>query len=1153
MPIHVHRCARTYVLVAQLADILSDPLRAADGTPDPLLAEVISVPTRGVERFLTQQLSQHLGVTTATGGASSCAIRKSDGVCANVDFAGPGELMARATAQALGLSPDSRLDPWRPDRLAWTLLDLIQHDPEALWNQALRSYLQGPDGSGRQGRHLHLSRKVAALFHRYGTERPSLIRAWAAGDDTDGFGGTVPPGLVWQPALWRAARTAIGTRAPGERLSEACQALTAEPGLCTLPGRLSVFGPTRISGAHRQLLGALAKHRDVHLWIPDPSAHRWASLATARVRDQGIESDVGVPMRAASPVPRHTRSPLLRSLGRDSGELAWLVQDLSDTDTDSGPAAEPSAPAVSLLGALQTFIGDDLARPPGQVEPDNSVQIHDCHGRPRQVEVLRESLLTILQHDQTLEPRDILIMCPDVAGYAPLITAAFSAGDPGADDPAAALRIRIADRTAAQHNDVLLALDQLLVMAGGRFPASAVLDFAGQPAVRRMFGFDDEALERLNDLAAQAHIRWGLDASDRTRFGLPPDVVANTWAYGVDRLLLGVAMGDDDLQMFGHVLPAENVSSGDASVITSLAELVDRLRILAPQLRAEHSVTEWTELLSSCLRALTAGQGEFAWQLPAALGALAQLRDEAGDRPFRRPDRPGPAAATLDLDDLRIWLADLLAGRPTRTNFRTGGVTVCSLAPMRSVPYRVICLLGLDDGVFPRRNDADGDDLLAHEPHIGERDAGAEDRQLFLDAIMAATQHVLITYAGRDVRTNRTQPPSVPVGEVLDALSDITGRVPADLVVRHPLQPFDPANFRTGTLVAGAPFSHDRTALAGARALTSPRLQNPPLFHGALPGDDVTEMSVADLTAFLSHPPDFFLRRRLGLYLERDAEQPTDQIPVELGGLDRWKLGDRILTGLLRSGDHSRITRAEAFRGELPPGALARAAFDDVARESEQVAVAAQALRRGAVREVPVSIALPCGLRLTGVVPDVDGDRLVEATFSALRHKNVLGLWVRLLALQVTQPNTECVAALVTRRASGVRTWTFEPVPTQRAADELNSLVDLMLRGRCEPLPVMPDASRDYAHKRQLDEPGGCLAEVRLQWVRDLKRVGSEANDRVVRRLWGDDDAFDRMCALPPRPDEADWFPAENSRFGVLARRIWDAPLAYGSAVSPSW
>ncbi len=1147
MPIHVHRCARTDVLVRRLAELLADPLTAADGSPDPLIAEVISVPTRGVERFLTQQLSQYLGSSTVTrdvdDGAPHHATDKGDGVCANIDFTAPGELLASVTAEALGLPRDSRLDPWQPDRLAWTLLDLIQEDPETPWNQALKPYLQGPDGTGRPGRHLHLSLKVAGLFHRYGTERPGVIRAWSTGDDTDGFGRAVPRSLAWQPALWRAARVAIGTPAPAERLAQACQSLADEPGLSTLPARLSVFGPTRISGAHRQLLRTLARHRQVHLWMPDPSPNRWARLASDHVRGTGSGSDPDIPTRADSPVPHHTRSPLLRSLGSDSGELALLVQGLTDTDTPAATAG-PSPAAGSLLEELQASIGNDLASAEGRVKPDASVQIHDCHGRPRQVEVLRESLLTLLQQDPTLQPRDILIMCPDVAAYAPLITAAFSAGDPGADDPAAPLRIRIADRTAAQHNDVLLALDQLLTMAAGRFPASAVLDFAGQPAVRRMFGFDDEDLERLNDLVVQANIRWGLDASDRTRFGLPSDAVANTWANGVDRLLLGVAIGDDNLQMFGHVLPAENLSSGDASLISSLAELVDRLRILTPQLRAAHSTGEWTDLLSACLRALTAGEGESAWQLPAALGALARLRGESGGR---------PAAATLDLDDLRIWLADLLAGRPTRTNFRTGGVTVCSLAPMRSVPYRVICLLGLDDGAFPRRTGTDGDDLLARVPHIGERDVGSEDRQLFLDAIMAATQHLLITYSGRDVRTNRARPPSVPVGEVIDALTDLTGRAPADLVVRHPLQPFDPVNFRDGVLVADGPFSHDSTALAGARALTSPRRPNPPLFQGTMPSDNLTETSVADLTAFLSHPPNFFLRRRLGLYVERDEEQPTDQIPIELGGLDRWKLGDRILTGLLRNGDHSRIARAEAFRGELPPGVLARATFDEVARESERVATAVQALRRGDVREVPVSLALPSGIRLTGVVPDVDGDRLVEPSFSSLKHKNVLGLWVRLLALQVTQPETQSRAALVARRTAGVRTWTFQPVTAEQAMIELNNLVDLMLRGRREPLPVMPAVGRDYAHKRQLDDPAECLTEVREQWLKDLTRTGSEAADRVVRRLFGDDDAFSRLSALPPQSDEADWFPDETSRFGVLARRIWDTPLAQGSSVGPSW
>ena len=1119
MALSIHRRPRTDLLAAGLAEVLTTPLTTLAGTQDPFLAEIVSVPTRGVERFLTQQLGQRLGVTAPGAG---------DGVCADVRFPAPTELLQDTMAEVLGAGTARFADdPWHPRRLTWTVLDLIRDDVDGTWKRAAQMHRTGSDAEGEGDRQLHVSRTVADLFQRYGIERPHLIADWAAGRDTDGFGAPVPEDLAWQPQLWRAARTRIGVASPAEAMFDACTRLADDPALTTLPARLSLFGPTRLPGAHRLLLATLAQARDVHLWVPDPSPHRWDAIAAAaRVGHPAVP-----PLRRSSPVAVATRSPLLRSLGRDSGELAYLLTALDsgarqpDTESDGalqtpGPPPPPDR-GESLLGVLQSVIAADLPVVDGAASLDGTVQLHDCHGRPRQVEVLRETILGLLAADPSLEPRDILIMCPDVSSFAPVITAAFSATDPHSDAPAAALRVRIADRTSAQSNDVLQALDHLLTMADDRFAASTVMDFTALPAVRARFGLDDDGIERLNDLVTRAGIRWGLDHSDRTRHGLPVEISQNTFRAGLERMLLGVALGDEDLQMSGAVLPVENVTGNDAALIATLAELVDRLRLITPQLREKHDVGDWTRLLSHSLECLTAGVGPNSWQVPAALGALSRLADESGG-----------STTPLHLKDVRLWLSDVLAGRPTRTNFRTGGVTVCSLQPMRSVPYRVICLLGLDDGVFPRRTTPDGDDLTARDPRVGERDPGAEDRQLFLDALMAATEHLVITYAGRNVRTNRPQPPAVPVGELLDTLSEITGLTSGELVVRHPLQPFDPANFRSGELVPDRPFSHDATALDGARALCEPRRPAPPLFTGTLAADPVAEVALSDLTAFLTHPPSFFLRHRLGLFLERDLTAPADQIPIELDGLQRWQVGDRVLTGLLRDGEYSRITRAEAYRGDLPPAGLARGAFVAIADHAQLIATQVLALRTEPVREVPVSLLLPSGVRLTGVVPFVSGNRLVEATYSSLKDKDILGLWVRTLALQASQPGSPIVSALAAKGSSGVNNWTFQAPEADSAVAELDLLVDLLARGRREPLPLMPEAARSYATRRARgNEPQSTLDAVAAEWTRNLTRPGSESNDRAVQRLWGENEHVPAPCCRHPAARRADVVPRGNQPF----------------------
>ena len=1111
MALHIHRCARTDALVDGLATVLAEPLTDLAGRRDPFLPETVSVPTRGVERFLTQQLGQRLG----TGAAGS------DGVCARVAFPSPTDLFQEVTAEVLGpAAPEPEADPWHPSRLAWMILDLLDPPRTAAWHDVVTSYLSGPDDAGRLGRRLHLSRTLADLFHRYGTERPQMIADWAAGADTDGFDGGVPADLAWQLPLWRAVREELGVPALAERMSEAAHVLAEAPELSSAPARLSLFGPTRIAGWHRQMLGAVARHREVHLWVPDASPPRWTALAGA--------SAATVRPRIDSGIGAATRNSLLRSLGRDSGELSVVLQGMvRPGDSDSAtPIPEPGASGPTMLAALQAGITHDLpaaAVPQGR---DRSVQIHDCHGRPRQVEVLREAILGLLQTDPTLEPRDILIMTPDVAGYAPLITAAFGADDPDATAPAAQLRVRVADRTSEQANHVLVALDRLLAMAWGRFTAAEVMDFAALPAVRARFGLDDDALERLTDLVDRAGIRWGLDAADRTRHGIPESVLQNTWAAGMDRLLLGVAMGDDQWATFGSVLPVPNLPGGDTEAVATLAELVDRLRHIAPQLRAPHQITQWHLLLRHAVLTLTGGDGADSWQQPAALAALDRLAQDAG-----------AAGSPLDLADIRLWLADLLTGRPTRSNFRSGGVTVCSLAPMRAVPYRVICLLGLDDGVFPRHPHPDGDDITARLPRVGERDAATEDRQLFLDAIMAATDHLVITYAGRDLRTNRTQPPAVPVGELLDTLAIITGCEVSELVVRHPLQPFDPSNFTPGALVPADSFSHDQDALTGALALRRPPSAPPRMFQAALAPPEVTDVALADLIDFLSHPPRHFLRQQLGLAPIADPQGTDDQIPVALDALQEWRIGDRILAGLLHGTAESHIAAAEKFRGDLPPGGLGHPTLLSLGQEARSVADQRRHLSEIPGHEVAVAVSLPSGIRLTGVVPGVADALAIETTFTKVKAKSMLAAWVRLLALQTHNPDRPHRAVIIGRGGS----WSYDPVPPADAGSHLDMLVAIMRQGLREPLPFMPDAGREYARRRRHNDPAECLSQVAAQWVAGADKPWSEAADPVVRLLWGEV-ATSMLTGAPGDGLEG----AEPSRFATLARLVWDPPLHYG-------
>ena len=424
----------------------------------------------------------------------------------------------------------------------------------------------------------------------------------------------------------------------------------------------------------------------------------------------------------------------------------------------------------------------------------------------------------MLDDDPTLELRDIVVMCPDIESYAPLVSAVFGdldgAHDGGLDDvdvhPGHRLRVRLADRSLRQTNPVLTVVARLLELADSRLTASEVLDLAAMPPVRQRFGLDDDALELVGDWVRRSGVRWGLDAESRAPYHLD-GVRQNTWQAGLDRILVGAAMDEDELRTVGLALPLDDVESNDVDLAGRLAELLDRLAAAVDSLHRQQSLTAWVDALVEAVRDLTAVAPNDDWQVSEARRQLTDALASAGDR---------ADSALLGLPDVRALLSQRLQGRPTRANFRTGHLTMCTMVPMRSVPHRVVCLLGLDDGVFPRGVHVDGDDVLHRVPRVGERDTRAEDRQLFLDAVLAAGERLVVLYTGADERTGAERPPAVPLGELLD----VVGRMgAADVLVRHPLQPFDARNFVAGELGEAGPFSFDHASYDGVRALLGPR------------------------------------------------------------------------------------------------------------------------------------------------------------------------------------------------------------------------------------------------------------------------------------------------------------------------------------------
>ncbi len=1111
MTLHLHTAERTDALADGLADLLVTPL------PDPFAREVVVVPARGVERWLTQRLSHRLGVG-ARGG---------DGVCAGVDFVTPHSLVSML------LDRDAE-DPWSPDRLAWPLLTVIDAVMGTSGFEDLTTHLGGghPDDD-RSARRYAVARRLAGLFSSYAVQRPHLLTEWRERRDHDGAGGDLDDDLRWQAELWRRLLDVVDDAPPDVRHAETVARLREGGADLDLPPRLSLFGHTRLPETEVSLLSALGELRDVHLWLPQASTALWTALTPAAREGQ-------VP-RANDTSAAVVGHPLLSSLGRDARELRRTLGDLP-----SSPAA-PTPPAPdTLLGWLQHDLRANHAPSPEErsdrVVPergDDSVQVHACHGAARQVDVLREVLVGLLQDDPTLEPRDILVMCPDIEAYAPLISAAFGMADvagEGAGHPGHRLRVRLADRSLAATNPLLALAAQLVELVRGRMTASQVLDVAGADPVRARFGFADAELERIAHWVDVSGVRWGYDAQHRDTFGLG-SLDANTWVTGMRRVLLGAAMSGLDHRQVSGTLPVDDVSDGDLELVGRFAELVERVHTFVTSAERATTVSDWTSAVAEAVHSLTSTPLTEIWQVAQFDREVARIAAGAGE-----------SGTTLRQADVRALLQQRLRGRPTRANFRTGTLTVCTMVPMRSVPHRVVCLVGLDDGVFPRVSTVDGDDVLARRPRTGERDLRAEDRQLFLDAIVAATDRLVITYTGRGEHTGAERPPAVPLGELLDALDrTAAGPVREHVLTHHPLQPFDEANFVAGRLREAGPFTFDRFALAGASAARSEREPVGVLVPAPLPVVDASpkDVSLADLQDFLAHPTRGFFRR-LRIARTYDADEIKDSIPITLDALEKWAVGDRLASDVLGGADAIAVGEALKACGQLPPGPLGKGVLDEIITVVRPLVIRALELRRGRQRSLDVDIDLGGGRRLSGTVGDVWGNNAVSVSFSNLGAKHRLAAWINALALAAGLPDENWTVHTIGKHRSGGQVQLIGPVAQHEAQQWLRDLVALYDAGQCEPLPLPVKTSLAWAEefRRVRDgSDGDPDVKARAQW--ETPRFNDsgfpqEDADAWHVRAFGEHADYS-LLASPARADERG-----PHRLGHYAWRLWGPLLDSG-------
>jgi exodeoxyribonuclease V gamma subunit len=922
---------------ASRLEALLDPLQKLmqAAPPQHLLAPHSVIAAHpGMQRWLSRELALQRGPR---------------GIVANLRIELPSEWLDRLALELLGEEAVA-LRPYRRDVLRWRIHECL----DALGDARVAAYLDDSGGSQAQ-RRFQLAERLARIYTRYLVYRPDWLRDWAAGHDATRSGTFLAP-------LWKMLHRQIGLPHRGEMIARLLSEL-ANPAASVLGAEpLHVFGLAHLAPAELDVLRAVAGHRQVVLYIPDPCREFWGGLRTDRQRlRELLRQD---PDATATQVAFLEQDhPLLANWGRmgqqfllaldDSNaaidERHW--QDKSDTQRlDSRLARVQESIRQLKPGLIGAKVDFDTAR------ADRSLRVHACHTRLRELEVLRDALLRARSDDPHLKPSGIVVMMPDIQAYLPLLPTVF--GEAGRHE--GPLPYHCFDVAVARVHPLFSAFRQLLDLAQARVTAPEVVDLLAVPQVARKLGVGAGDVDVLTRWLQDSRVAWALDAQFRARFDVPA-IAEHTFAWAMDRMIAGYAVGSSDSDETValalpdmHIAPLDGVHGPQAALVGALDALlieIDAWSRAGATPRAASAWAAWFEQRFDALFSIDPTDREAREAKAFLLRFVRAIADEPGESGLD---------PLLDFAVVRDVLLDRLDAVPEQQRFLLGGVTFCGMVPQRSIPFDVVAVLGLNDGEFPRDGSDGGLDLMATQRRFGDRDTRSDDRYLFLETVMSARALLHLSFIGEGVRDGKPRNPAAPLAELMAALdaaageaeaADVAGKVgkpgaaaveidekerekrQRPWLVRHPLQPFD-ARYFDRSDAALFSFNADFAAMRSdpLRGGFGPFVAIDTSTRGAsTPPADAIELK--QVIAYFKDPAKQLLKNMLNLRLDAvDEDSLHDSEPLEARVEAIDQVAKRLFNEAVARADQ-RLPDAPPdwlrLTGVLPPGRAGIDAWSD--------------------------------------------------------------------------------------------------------------------------------------------------------------------------------------------------------------------------------
>ncbi|VVN97920.1 exodeoxyribonuclease V subunit gamma [Pseudomonas fluorescens] len=1104
----------------------------------PLENEIALVQSNGIAQWLKLALAED----PQAGDTGGC------GIAAAIDVQLPGSFMWQLYRMVLGrdeIPAKSLLDKapltWRLMRLLPALIDQPHFEP-------LQRFLTHDTDLRKR---YQLAERLADLFDQYQVYRADWLEDWAAGRhqlrNVRGEAKALTPANCWQAELWRALLLDVGAEGMAQsragvhqRFIERINSLETAPK--GLPSRVIVFGISSLPAQALEALAGLARFSQVLLCVHNPCRHHWADIVADKdlLRHQYKRQarKPGMPV-VLDPQTLHQHAhPLLAAWGKQGRDYINLLDSYDDPNSYRSAFRDGRIDLFSenqpqnMLNQLQ----DDILelRPLNEtrelwpaLDPaqDQSIRFHIAHSAQREVEILHDQLLARFSADPHLNPRDVIVMVPDIDSYAPHIRAVF--GQLERDDRRF-IPFTLADQGQRGRDPLLIAVEHLLKLPDSRFPVSEILDLLDVPALRARFGIEERDLPTLHRWIEGAGIRWGMNAEQRAGLGLPDALEQNSWRFGLRRMLLGYAVGSG--AACDGIEPYDEIGGLDAALIGPLVALLDALHIAHQELTQPASPKKWGERLQALVQVFFLASNEHDDYLLAQLEDLRESWLDTCESVGLQDELPLTVVR-------EAWLAGLDQGRLSQ-RFLAGAVNFCTLMPMRAIPFKLVCLLGMNDGDYPRAQPPLDFDLMGSDYRPGDRSRREDDRYLLLEALLSARDQLYISWVGRSIRDNSERPASVLIGQLRDHLASGWRLCDSDeslleaMTQEHPLQPFSARYFHEGDELFSYAREWQLLHQPSAEASELPALA---AYHQEEP------LSLGLLQDFHRNPLRHFFSQRLKVFFEAAEVPLADEEPFVLDALQRYSLSDSLLEAALGHGDQPDQALAAQAKRLQGCGLLPMAGFGERLQQ-ELIEPLPDLLQRYqqllALWPTPLNSALPVSLELHGIGLEgwlsglhqrSDGGLLAVTTIPNSIGSIKTRKWHRLTRAWVNHL-AACASGLsmTTALVASDDTLLLPPLEQNAALKTLGDLLQAWQFGMRQPLPVAVKTA--FAWLGQSD-PLKAEAAARKAYEGDGQTTDGERRESpALARQFADynalvaDETFATWCDALYRPLlEAPW------------------------------